>query len=61
MSKLRKLVEEIRVVLEMDSSNVGVYVRPAGPILPPAPLPGYEYADEVMFKKKRKRLDSKPK
>ena len=41
--------------------NTGSFVRPAGPMLPPVPSPGYEDAEDVMFAPKRKRLDSRPK
>jgi len=43
------------------SANVGPFVRPLGPVLPPAPSPGYSDAEDAMFAPKRRRLDSKPK
>jgi hypothetical protein len=59
--KLRRLIAEIRAIWEMDSGNVGVYVRPIGPMLPPEPLPGYEDAADILSPIKRKQLDSRPK
>jgi len=41
--------------------NTGLFVRPLGPMLPPAPLPGYEDAADLLDPPKRKRLDSRPK
>lgn len=63
---LRDLIHETREVLEVcygedtTISNTGSFVRPLGPMLPPAPSPGYKDAEYVMFAPKRKRLDSKP-
>jgi hypothetical protein len=61
MNKLRRLVAEMRELMEMDSGNVGPYVRPLGPMLPPAPLPGYEDAADLLDPPKQKQLDSRPK
>jgi len=59
--KLRRLIAEIRAIWEMDSGNVGVYVRPMGPMLPPTPLPGYEDAVDILSPPKKKVLDSRSK
>jgi len=46
---------------ETTTVNTGGFVRPLGPMLPPAPLPGYEDADDVMLPPRRRSLDSRPK
>lgn len=62
MSPLRKLVSDLRAFLEDTGSvNVGVFVRPLGPMLPPAPSAGWENAADIMDPPKREQLDSRPK
>jgi len=59
---LRARIAALRAVWEETMAiNTGSFVRPLGPMLPPAPSPGWEDAADVMDPPKRRQLDSRPK